>query len=107
MGPGADVALSFKSGIDDPARFRRSRYVGPHFGLTPRRYSSGEVDLSGHISKMGDRHVRHMLYVAAQITLRRDQGLWSSMKAWAMNVAKKRGLAKARIGLQSRCTKCG
>lgn len=101
-GVGAHVALSFKAGIDDPDRFRRSRDVGAHFGLTPRRYSSGEVDLSGHISKMGDRHVRHMLYVAAQVTLRRDQGLWSSMKAWAMNVAKKRGLAKARIALARR-----
>ena len=101
-GVGAHIALSFRAGIDDPARFRRSRDVGAHFGLTPRRYSSGEIDLSGRISKMGDQHVRHMLYVAAQVTLRRDQGLWSSMKAWAMNVARTRGLAKARIALARR-----
>jgi hypothetical protein len=43
-----------------------------------------------------------MLYVAAQITLRRDQGLWSSMKAWAMKVAKSRGPAKGRIALARR-----
>ena len=101
-GVGAHVALSFRAAIDDPSRFRLSRNVGAHFGLTPRRYSSGEIDLSGRISKMGDRHVRHMLYVAAQVTLRRDQALWSSMKAWAMNVAKTRGLAKARIALARR-----
>lgn len=101
-GVGAHIALSFRAAIDDPARFRRSRDVGAHFGLTPRRYSSGELDLPGRISKMGDRHVRHMLYVAAQITLRRDQGLWSSMKSWAMNVAKTRGMAKARVALARR-----
>ncbi|MER9250130.1 IS110 family transposase [Mesorhizobium sp. M0590] len=80
-GVGPHVALSFRPRLDDPARFRRSRNVGAHFGLTPRRYSSGEIDLSGTISKMRDRHTRHMLYVAAQITLRCDQDLWSSMKA--------------------------
>ena len=98
-GVGAHIALAFKAGIDDPKRFTRSRTVGAHFGLSPRQYASGEVDYSGRISKMGDRHVRHMLYVAAQIMLRRDQGLWCSLKAWALNVAKTRGLAKARIAL--------
>jgi transposase len=96
---GPHVALSFKAAIDDPRRFRRSRTVGAHFGLTPRRYSSGEIDHSGRISKMGDGHVRRMLYVAAQITLRRDQGLWSALKAWALNVGRSRGMAKARIAL--------
>jgi transposase len=102
LGIGPRIALSFRAGVDDPARFRHSRDVGAHFGLTPQRYSSGEIDLSGRIGKMGDRHVSHMLYVAAQITLRRDQGLWSSMKAWAMKVAKARGVAKARIALARR-----
>ncbi|MBV9750466.1 MAG: IS110 family transposase [Acetobacteraceae bacterium] len=96
---GPHVALAFRAGVDDPARFRRSRTVGAHFGLSPRRYSSGEIDHSGRISRMGDRHVRHMLYVAAQITLRRDQGLWSSLKAWALRVGKARGMAKARVAL--------
>jgi hypothetical protein len=40
-----------------------------------------------------------LLYVAAQIMLRRDQGLWCSLKAWALNVAKSRGMAKACVAL--------
>jgi transposase len=96
---GPHIALAFKAGIDDPARFARSRTVGAHFGLTPRRYASGEIDYSGRISRMGDRQVRHMLYIAAQIMLRRDQGLWCGLKAWALKVAKARGLAKARVAL--------
>ena len=80
-------------------RCHRSRTVGAHFGLSPRRYSSGEVDRSGRISRMGDRHVRHMLYIAAQITLRRDQGLWSALKAWALRIGRTRGTAKAHVAL--------
>jgi transposase len=60
-GVGPHIALAFRAGVDDPGRFRRSRTVGAHFGLSPRRHSSGEVDRSGRISRMGDRHVRHML----------------------------------------------
>jgi transposase len=58
-GVGAIVAITFKSGVDDPGRFRRSRDVGPHFGLTPRKYQSGEKDVTGSISKVGDRMVRN------------------------------------------------
>ena len=36
-GVGALVALTFTSAVDDPARFRRSRAVGAHFGLTPKK----------------------------------------------------------------------
>ena len=46
-GVGAVVAITFKSGVDDPSRFKRSRDVGAHFGLTPRKYQSGELDVTG------------------------------------------------------------
>ena len=36
-GVGAIVALTFRSTIDDPGRFRSSRSVGAFLGLTPRR----------------------------------------------------------------------
>src|ERR687885_1680243 len=52
-GVGALVAVTFSSAIDDPARFRRSRDVGAHFGLTPKKYQSGETDVTGGISKAG------------------------------------------------------
>jgi transposase len=59
------AAITFKSGVDNPTRFRHSRDVGPHFGLTPRKYQSGELDVTGRISKVGDRMVRTALYEAA------------------------------------------
>ena len=65
-GVGPITALTFKAGVDDPSRFKRSRTVAAHFGLTPRRYQSGDVDNPGHISKAGDADVRSALYVAAR-----------------------------------------
>ena len=52
-GVGAITSLTFKVAVDDPARFRSSRTVAAHFGLTPRRYQSGETDNLGRISKAG------------------------------------------------------
>jgi transposase len=97
-GVGAIVAITFKSGIDDPSRFRRSRDVGPHFGLTPKKYQSGELDVTGAITKVGDRMVRTALYEAASVMLTRTVR-FSGLKAWAMAVARRRGTKKARVAL--------
>src|SRR5215207_880370 len=70
-GVGALVAITFTSAIDDPARFRRSQAVGSHFGLTPKKYQSGETDVTGGISKVGDAMVRAALYEAANVMLSR------------------------------------
>ncbi len=64
-GVGPIAALTFKAAVDDPTRFKKSRTVAAHFGLTPRRFQSGEKDNPGHISKAGDRDVRATLYAAA------------------------------------------
>jgi transposase len=97
-GVGAIVAITFKSGVDDPTRFKRSRDVGPHFGLTPRKHQSGELDVTGRITKVGDRMVRTALYEAASVMLTRTVR-FSSLKAWAMAVARRRGTKKARVAL--------
>ena len=80
--PGAITALAFASAVDDPARFRRSRDVGAHLGLTPRQYQSGATDSSGAVSRCGDRYVRTLLFEAAT-TLRSRVQRWSAPKAWA------------------------
>lgn len=97
-GVGPVVALSFVAAVDDPARFNRSRAVGVHFGLTPKRYQSGEVDRSGAISKAGDELVRSALYEAATCLLGRVNR-FSSLKAWGLRVAKQRGAKRARVAL--------
>jgi transposase len=97
-GVGAITALAFASAVDDPARFRRSRDVGAHLGLTPRQYQSGEMDCSGAVSRCGDRYVRTLLFEAATTLLSRVQR-WSAPKAWAVRLAKRAGMNKARTAL--------
>jgi transposase len=97
-GVGNLVALTFVAAIDDPSRFRSSRQVGAYLGLTPKRYQSGETDVSGRISKIGDHGVRTMLYEAANVMLTRPvKG--SALKDWARAVAKRAGLRKAKVAL--------
>ncbi len=97
-GVGPVTALTFRSAVDDPARFSRSRAVGAHFGLTPRRYQSGETDRVGHVSKQGDGLARQALYEAANALLTRTSR-WSALKAWGMGVAKRAGMRRAKVAL--------
>jgi transposase len=97
-GVGALVAITFTSAVDDPARFRRSRSVGAHFGLTPKRHQSGETDVTGGISKAGDAMVRAALYEAANVMLTRT-GKFSTLKRWALEVARRRGVRRAKVAL--------
>jgi transposase len=93
-GVGAIVALTFRATVDDPARFRKSVTVGAHFGLTPRRYQSGETDWSGRISKCGDDMTRSMLYEAAIAILTRISKSFK-LRLWGLKLMKKKGLKKA------------
>lgn len=97
-GVGAIVALTYVSAIDDPLRFTSSKRVGAHFGLTPKKYQSGETDVDGRISKIGDASVRTALYEAANIILTRPvKG--SALKSWAMRLARRAGPRKAKVAL--------
>jgi transposase len=97
-GVGAIVSLTYASAIDDPGRFKSSKRVGAHFGLTPKKYQSGETDVTGRISKIGDKSVRTALYEAANIILTRPvKG--SGLKSWAARLAKRAGMRKAKVAL--------
>jgi transposase len=100
-GVGPVVALAFVATIDIPARFRNSKAVGPALGLTPVQHQSGESKRVGRISLCGDGMMRTLLFEAAQTLLTRVTR-WSWLKAWAMNVAKRRGARKAIIALARR-----
>ena len=53
-GVGPITALAFTAAIKDPHRFGPNRDVGAFLGLTPKRYQSGERDVSLSISRQGD-----------------------------------------------------
>lgn len=97
-GVGPVTALTYKAAVDDPGRFKSSRTVAAHFGLTPRRYQSGETDNPGHISRAGDPEVRSTLYIAAHTLVTRTEA-WSSLKAWGIKLAKIRGHHRAVVAV--------
>jgi transposase len=97
-GVGAVVAMTFRSAIDQPERFAKSKAVGAHFGLTPKKYQSGEIDRTGRISKVGDAMVRTALFEAANVMLTRAVR-FSMLKAWALRVASRQGMKKAKVAL--------
>ncbi len=100
-GVGAIVAVTYVSAIDQTSRLKSSKSAGALFGLTPKRYQSGEIDISGRISKTGDQQVRTALYEAAHVILTRPVRA-SHLKSWAMRVARRAGMRKAKVALARR-----
>ncbi|MEH2529220.1 transposase [Bradyrhizobium sp. AZCC 1588] len=99
---GPIIALTYASAIDDPGRFTSSKRVGAHFGLTPKRHQSGETDYTGRISKIGDGSVRTALYEAAHLMLTKPIKGCSLLKSWAMRIARRAGMSKAKVALARR-----
>jgi len=100
-GVGPVVALTYCATVDVPSRFRNAKAVGAAFGLTPSQHQSGESNRTGGISRCGDEMIRTMLYEAAQILLVRSTK-WSWLKAWATQIARRRGMKKAIVALARR-----
>jgi transposase len=97
-GVGPLVSITFKTAIDDPSRIAKSKSVGALFGLTPRKYQSGEREVTGAITCAGDAMVRLALYEAATSLLSRAARP-TPLKRWATEVAKRRGTKRARVAL--------
>jgi transposase len=97
-GVGPIVAATYVFAIDDPARFTSSKQVGAHFGLTPKKYQSGETDVTGRISKIGEKEVRTALYEAANAILTRPiKG--GALKSWGLRLARRAGMGKAKVAV--------
>jgi transposase len=97
-GVGTVVALAYMTSVEDPARFKRSSSVAAYFGMTPRRYQSGEVDHAGRISKCGDSMVRGLLFEAAKVLLSRSARP-SALKTWGEALGKRIGAKKATMAV--------
>jgi transposase len=100
-GVGPVTALAFRATIDTPARFASSKAVGAILGLTPAQHQSGESNRIGKVSLCGDGMLRSLLYEGAQSMLARGTK-WSWLKAWAAQIAKRRGTKKAIVALARR-----
>ncbi|XWN31399.1 MAG: IS110 family transposase [Devosia sp.] len=100
-GVGPLTALAFKTWIDRPERFARSRDVGAALGLTPRKYASGEIDYNGHITKCGDAFVRAHLFEAAKVMMSRA-ATPNPVKTWGLKLARRSSKKKACVAVARR-----
>ena len=97
-GVGPITALTFKSSIEDPGRFKRSGTAGAYAGLAPRRNQSGARDHLGRISKAGDPMLRSALYEAANNLLVRVKRPFA-LQTWGKRLAEAKGPKRARIAV--------
>jgi len=103
-GVGDLIAMTFVLTLEDPARFKRSRDVGPYLGLTPKQRDSGNSQPQMHITKEGDGYLRKLLVQAAQCALK-EGAPDSDLKRWAtghFRPGDKKGKKKAVVGLARR-----
>jgi transposase len=103
-GVGTIVALTFAAAIDDPSRFKSSQTVGAYFGLTPTKYQSGETEVSGRISKIGDSSVRAAVYESAHVILTKPLKGCTALKSWGLRLARRAGMKKAKVALARKLT---
>ena len=68
-GVGPITSLAYVLTLEDPARFARSRAVGPYLGLIPAQRDSGDSKPEMRISKEGDAFLRRLLVGSAQYIL--------------------------------------
>jgi len=95
-GVGPITALTFRAAVDDPSRFSSSAAVAAHFGLTPKRFQSGQTDRSGRISRFGDAQVRTSLYEAASVLIVSCKKM-TRLRAWALAIRKRKGFKHACV----------
>jgi transposase len=101
-GIGPVTAVAFVATLDDVARFRDAHQVAAYLGLTPREYSSGERQHRGRISKTGNARMRYLLVEAAWRVLRAKDPAAAPLRAWAEQLAARRGTSRAAVALARR-----
>jgi transposase len=74
-GVGPRLAEIVVAAIDDPLRFSSGKQVACYAGLTPRHWSSGQTERSGHISKQGNTILRSLLVEVSWLAIRHNPWL--------------------------------
>ncbi len=90
-GVGVLTALAYVVTLEDPARFAKSRQVGPYLGLTPRRDQSGERDPQLGITKAGNGYLRQLLVNSAHYMLGPLCQQDSDLRRWGRKFAERGG----------------
>jgi transposase len=104
-GVGTITALAFVCAVEDPRRFANARELASYFGFVPREKSSGDKNRRGTTTRVGDTLTRSYLIQAAWSIMRSKRSQVAPLKAWAANVAERRGSKVAVNALARRLTR--
>lgn len=101
-GVGPLTASAVVAVIDDIARFESAHHFEAFLGLVPGELSSGEKRRIGRITKAGNSRVRYLIVEAAWRILRSRRDDTAALRAWALQIAERRGKRIAVVALARR-----
>ncbi len=101
-GVGPVIATAFVATLDEAGRFGGAHQVESYLGLVPSEDSSADRHRRGHITKAGNPRMRWLLVQAAWAALRSRRADAAGLRAWANQVATRRGARIASVALARR-----
>ena len=101
-GVGPLIATAFVATLDEAGRFGGAHQVESYLGLVPSEHSSADRHRRGHITKAGNPRMRWLLVQAAWAALRSRRAEGAGLRAWAEQLAKRRGRRIATVALARR-----
>ncbi len=99
---GPITASAVVATVDDISRFRSAHQFEAFLGLVPGERSSGEKRRVGKITKTGNSRVRYLLIEAGWRMMRSRSEETAALRAWALQIAARRGKRIAVVALARR-----
>lgn len=94
-GIGPYTALFLSSHVGDVNRFPDSRHMSADLGLVPMLHQTGDLKVTGHITKTGNKWLRRNLVECARAAVKKDPHL----REFYLRLRRKRGEKKALIAV--------
>ena len=101
-GVGPVTATAFVAPLDEAGRFRGAHQVASYLGLVPSETSSADRRRRSHITKAGNPRMRWLLVQAAWAARRSRRADAAGLRAWAEQLAKRRGQRIATVAVARR-----
>ena len=101
-GVGPVIATAFVATLDEAGRFGGAHQVESYLGLVPSEDSSADRHRRGHITKAGNPRMRWLLVQAAWAARRSRRADAADLRAWANQLATRRGARIASVALARR-----
>ncbi|UIJ80026.1 IS110 family transposase [Rhizobium leguminosarum] len=100
-GIGPIIAIAITALVPEPKEFKSARHFAAWIGLTPKSHSSGESQVLGNISRMGNSHLRTLLVTGAMSVIRSAKTA-ERVSPWLAKLRKRRPFKVAAVALANK-----